>query len=229
MITVLTTVVLLTMAYSIFPDQIAVTSDGTEVRLKSDGTWSFVEKRADQPQRSKQAEKPKTAPGETSLIELVAADSASNFRSVKWYMTKEEVRRVEDATLKGSGNDTLLYELEMFGYRTELLYIFSSNRLIRIHCGISQPHSNPNRYFRDYQNLKDYLIPIYGSPTEEVLDWTNELYKEDESRWGFAASIGFLTYTTKWISANTRIGFVLSGRNHTISTTLEYAAINAAR
>lgn len=230
-------------------DQIAVTSDGKEVLLKSDGTWSFmaeekaVTKKAEtQDAEAKRAQqnrtdnskitnrkKTKTRSEETSLIELVAADSASNFRSVKWYMTKEDVRKVETAKLKKAGNDTLEYELEMFGYLTQLFYIFSDNQLMQIRCNISQPHSNPNRYFRDYQNLKNYLIPIHGSPTEEVFDWTNEIYKEDESRWGFAASIGFLTCTTEWVSGNTQIEFILSGRNHSISTTLEYSAIHPAK
>ncbi|KMQ50033.1 hypothetical protein CHISP_3065 [Chitinispirillum alkaliphilum] len=233
MITRLSIISTILLFSALFADHIAVTEDGRRVRLQSDGTWNFIEDRkmtsqGNNPQQQSNRDLSGTetiSSQRSSLIELVAGDSASNFRSVKWYMSKEQVRAAEDASFIGGCDDTLEYELEMFGYLTQLFYIFEEGRLVRVHCNISQPNSNPTRYFRDYEELREYLIPLYGSPAAEQHDWTNDMYKDNRSKWGFAAGIGFLTVRTEWISRNTKIEFVLSGRNHSVTTTLKYSAV----
>ena len=206
-------------------EQRAVTQDGRQVILRSDGTWSYLQ----QSEQNKQnvavekggAPKSQTRPG-ASLIELVGTDTSNVFRSVRWNMSPDEIRKAEDATFKASKGDTLEYSVDFFGYTTQLLYIFSGNKLVMIRCVISQPESNPTTYYRDYEEFKKNLIPLYGRPAAEHYDWKNDMYRNDKSRWGFAAGIGFLTCRTEWQTPNSLVSYSLSGSNHRISTFLEY-------
>lgn len=69
------------------------------------------------------------------------------------------------------------------------------------------------------------LIKKYG---KTILDndqkWFNDLYKDDYQQWGFAISLGHLSYNSSWRTPKTKIDLVLSGDNYEISLVIEYTS-----
>ena len=52
--------------------------------------------------------------------------------------------------------------------------------------------------------------------------WDNDLYKDDREEWGFAVSLGHLTYVTLWLLNRTEVFLSLSGDNYDINLNLTY-------
>ncbi len=50
------------------------------------------------------------------------------------------------------------------------------------------------------------------------------MYKEDYSQWGFAVSLGHLTYYSSWETERTSVFFVLNGENYDLETVIEYSS-----
>lgn len=157
-----------------------------------------------------------------TLVDIVKNDTSFDFRKVRWGMGKQPVRASEAAKLLKTGSDSVQYELEFMGYTCTITYLFGNDKLSKAVMLIEQPHVDPALYYNDYENLKNYLYPIYKNPVYERCDWKNEMYKDDKAKWGFAISIGFLTCQTQWKNSRTTIVLEISGGNHDISTRIEY-------
>lgn len=228
-----------------FSEQIATLSDGKKVILLDSGTWHNAtpdeiqkvlanNKRIDSVKiamaDSVAAKKvvPKAedgAPKRISLVDVVKSDTSFDFRKFRWGMEKGYVKLNENAKLIKDSENILQYEMEYLGYNCQVIYTFESNKLQKTELRILQDHVDPASYFKDYEDLKQYLSPIYGPAESDRYRWKNDLYKEDRSKWGFAVSIGFLTCSTVWKSKRSQIKLNISGINHLIATNLEYSSM----
>jgi len=234
--------ILLLMLFSIClsSQQIATTQEGKKVILLDNFTWKYasqsdLESANNQGKgnisstgdiiKSQNSPEDSNNPGNDnrlSLVDIVKNDTSFDFRKVRWGMGKQQVRLAESGKFLKGSSDSLQYELEFMGYTCTIAYIFVNDKLSKAVMLIEQPHVDPELYYSDYENLKKYLSPIYRNQVFERCNWTNEIYKNDRSKWGFAVSIGFLTCQTQWKNARTAITLEISGGNHEISTRIEY-------
>jgi hypothetical protein len=178
---------------------------------------------------------PSTTPNDSSnaisdenritLIDIVKNSSNNDFRKVRWGMGLTEVKSHESAKLLNESRDQLEYEAEFLGYTCKILYYFANSKLQRAELLISQDHTDPAKYYKDYEKLIRFLNPIYGNPVTDTKDWKNDMYKGDRSRWGFAISLGFLTCKTVWNNKRSQVSLNISGANHKIKTNLEYIGV----
>jgi len=92
-------------------------------------------------------------------------------------------------------------------------------------------HTNENLYINDYKELKEILIKKYGEPDKKKLltlygrgeiYWRDDLFKDDRSEWGFAISLGDLSYSSIWETPTTRIALILDGDNYEINLRIIY-------
>lgn len=200
---------------------IATTEDGRKVLLQENGTWRFIK---DKQITGKKGTNGKASKKEQhhSLVELIKQDSEYDFRKVRWGMSKKEVMSTEEAKLLKNEDAGLEYAISLFGYDCNVTYSFIDGKLSTASLHIRQPHIDPALYYKDYKSLKEYLRPLYGDALSDKCDWKNEMYRGDESKWGFAVSLGFLTCRTLWHNDRTQITLLISGSNHQITTNLEY-------
>ena len=208
---------------AVFPadaEKFATTDDGKKVLLRDNGTWDFVKDTAPG------GESAAAADDHTTLIDIVKNDPQFDFRKAKWGMNRKQVMASEQAKLRRTSGDSLEYEVQFLGYNCIVAYIFKADALTRASFLIGQDHIDPALFYTDFENLKKYLQPIYGPPATNRCDWTNEMYRADKAKWGFAVSLGFLTCTTSWNSGKTGITLLISGSNHTIATSIEYASLS---
>jgi hypothetical protein len=209
--------------------QTATTESGEKVLLFENGTWRKANK--DNTEVS-QISRPETISVDTTpkedritLVDIIKNNGNNDFRKVRWGMGPAEVKTHESAKLLKDSPEELEYEAEFLGYTCKVMYYFIKSKLQRAELLISQDHTNPASYYKDYENLIRYLDPLYGTPVTNSRDWKNEMYKSDRSRWGFAISIGFLTCKTVWNNKRSQVSLNISGANHKIKTNLEYIAI----
>ncbi len=220
-------------------DQPAITADGKRVLLLSNGTWRYATvseqrlfEKSEHFSKNNETSGGQEVTGKvlmpldksrTSLIDIVRNDTSFDFRNVRWGMSKAQVKNAEKAKQIKSDNEHLQYDLEFLGYTCQVIYFFEKDCLKKAELKIKQDHVDPARYFRDYEELKKYLKPIYGVPVSDRMDWKNEMYSNDPSKWGFAVSIGFLSCRTTWRNNRTLVSLNISGGNHQITTVIEYS------
>jgi hypothetical protein len=210
-------------------EQVASTAQGRKVLLKDDGTWRFLsEQEAQQVQSTAVADRPgqasavqpKIAVG--SLINFVVKDDSTDFRNARWGMSPAQVKAGEKSQLVSEGRDTLVYKAVLSELACSIVYVFTTGGLAAASYIVEQPHADPARFLKDYENLKAYLQPIYGQMISEQNLWKNDMYKDNPEAWGFAISIGFLNRKAVWKGKRSRIELFLSGINHEISTRIDF-------
>ncbi len=165
----------------------------------------------------------------TSKIEV--PDNPS-FRNTVWGMTKDEVKQLE--TL-----ETIFSEDEhsIFYYPTEIVnmdaipcYAFDDEgKLYRGVYLFDVEHSNENLYIDDFDNVVEALTSKYGAPDSNKKNWKDDLYEDDPDDWGFAVSIGDLSFEASWKTDNTLIWVTLNGDNYDLHVALYYDSLTYER
>ena len=187
---------LIAMMFSLFAtisvaDEIAYTTSGKKVLLKDDGTWSYVKESSEDKNKF-------------------------DFRKTTWGMSKEQVKLSEDIKPVAEEKDLLMYETEVLHMKCYIAYKFVGNILATVIYKFIDRHSNENDYISDYSNVKVALNKKYGTPEFDDINWKNDLFADEPSRYGFAVSLGHLVYQSKWETDSTDIILSLDGENYEI-------------
>lgn len=221
---------ILPMLLSVTAPQIATTESGEKVYLYENGTWRKIQAdeattslAPDQKTTSEESDGPKE--NRITLVDIIKNAGGNDFRTVRWGMSPAEVKKLETAKLLSDSSGQLEYEAEFLGYTCKVLYYFISSKLQRAELLISQDHTDPAKYYKDFEDLVKFLNPLYGTPISNQKDWKNEMYSNDPTRYGFAISIGFLNCKTVWNSKRSQVSLNISGGNHKIKTNLEYIGV----
>jgi hypothetical protein len=151
---------------------------------------------------------------------------SSDFRRVNWGSSKATVKQNETAKLlpEEETKNILIYSTNIASMETYLSYFFLKDSLVKAKYLLNEQHSNKNNHISDFKTLKSNLTSKYGSPDEEGIIWTNELYKDDPEDWGLAVSIGHLLYYASWETVSTEITVMLNGENYSITNQIEYVS-----
>jgi hypothetical protein len=182
-----------------FAQQTATTDDGKKVVLKKDGTWEYAK---EEPRKS----------------------ASFDFRKATWGMSKKQVKATESGKIVRDDDDVLAYSGTVSGMEALIAYIFTDSKLVRAKYVFLPDHTNKNDYIVDYKNVKETLTDKYGAAKSDDSYWRNDLYKTDYSEWGFAVSLGHLTYSADWETESTEISLILSGENYKINLATEYTS-----
>lgn len=166
---------------------------------------------------------------------LSAEEVKYDFRKANWGMTVEQVKASEDNKPDFEGEVAsgfvLSYEVQIDSKNYYCMYFFLESKLYNSGYSFSENHTNKNDYIYDYDELKELLTKKYGEPSKkkllslydrEEIYWGYELYKDDESNWGLAISVGELSYVSIWETPTTEIELVLDGDNYEISLRIIY-------
>ena len=145
-----------------------------------------------------------------------------DFRKTNWGMSKEQVKTTENKKPDHEEENALVYRVKIDGNDYFCGYSFLKDKLHNTGYVFAGKHTNRNLYIDDYKKLKEILIKKYGKPLTEGRTWDNDLYKDDKSEWGFAISLGHLSYGATWETSTTHISLGLNGDNYKINLLLAY-------
>jgi len=192
--------------------------DGNVIRLTNKPYLSVSEKEA-----GYTLDPPIIESDEENISEAQTATTYQyDFRKANWGMSKEEVKATEDKKPDSEYDNSLVYYVKIGGDDYLCGYSFLQDKLYNTGYVFVGEHSNKNDYIRDYKNLKEILAKKYGKPKSDRTTWDNDLYKNDRSKWGFAVSLGHLSYGAIWETSNTFITLVLNGDNYEITLLAAY-------
>jgi hypothetical protein len=123
-------------------------------------------------------------------------------------------------------------ELDIFEYRQRIYgkdclidYIFVRNELASAKYNFIKQHMNKNFHIEDYKKIREVLAQKYGKPESDHVNWSDELYREDSSKWGLAVSLGHMECQSYWQTPETEIVLTLMGDNNEISLEVEYVGV----
>ncbi|MBT7994202.1 MAG: hypothetical protein HN691_04955 [Bacteroidetes bacterium] len=153
-------------------------------------------------------------------------DTGFTFRNSLWGMTKDEVLNSEKLPDPINKDDIIGYSSTIAGFDCFIFYIFIENKLVRSKYVFTQVHSNENDFISDYYSLKNILKEKYHDPSLDKIFWKNDLYKNDHDQWGFAISLGHLSYYSVWVTSRTKIYLYLTGENYKTKLEIEYVSID---
>jgi len=147
----------------------------------------------------------------TLLILLTAVscsrDKSPDFRTVRWGMSKEEVKKAETAELMNEGNDILTYritggpasveavvtvenesggeeapvtlELERPGYEYDLLYVFGNGKLGMAVVHLRETLPEPKQYIALLKEKTEEISGTMGEPATGVAEYGDFKPKQD--------------------------------------------------
>ncbi len=152
---------------------------------------------------------------------------SQDVRKARWGMTKDSVRKVETAKPYPALNeaDQLAFEGKVDGDDFVILYMFSSNKLKTVTLLYDEEHSSAETFYEQFLRISDKLDGKYGQHEDRTI-WKSTLYKDDQERYGFAASYGHVRFIHSWKTDRTVITIVLHGDNFKCSLGLVYSDIN---
>jgi hypothetical protein len=192
---------------TLYADHVAITKDGREVILKTDGTWEYL----------------------SGGNRLLSSISSGGFRKSRWGMSPDEVKAAETADLLREGDGLIIYDGKVLGLDCAILYILVHDQLVRAKYVVTAEHSNKTAYLSDFDSLKEMLTKKYGEPAQDNVYWKNDLYRDDYSEWGMAVSIGHLSFFTTWDMDETTVILALNGDNFEINLNIEYTSNELGR
>lgn len=150
-----------------------------------------------------------------------------DFRNCKWGMTKEDVKKYEsDIEIIEEKEDEIQAKAEINNTTFLIGYYFNNDKLEQVFMASMEEHSNENLYIDDYESFQELISKKYGEPKQDEQIWSDDLYKDKPSDWGFAISLGDLTMVSQWFTNTTEIGLTLSGDNYEIIFGIVYRDIN---
>ena len=143
-------------------------------------------------------------------------------------MSKSDVIAAEQREPSDASENLLVFSGRISNLSCEIIYVFVGGVLTRSKYWITETHSNDNRYFSDYENLRGLLSKKYGDPDngEEWMSditWLNDLYREDYEDWGMAVSIGDMNCIASWETKFTNVLLGLTGDNYDVHLAIEYS------
>ncbi|MGE0931261.1 hypothetical protein [Peijinzhouia sedimentorum] len=159
-----------------------------------------------------------------SLTVKGVKNKGNDFRVSKWGDSKTVVMQKEGKTDLSTIDDVYFFSDFVAGISCDVAYIFTKDKLTMAKYLFTPAHSNKNDFIKDFRELVNLMTEKYGKPDYNAPQWHNFLYKEDPDDYGFAVSLGHLSYNAGWLGQTTEIIVALHGENYQISLEIQYAS-----
>lgn len=163
-------------------------------------------------------------------VSTESATSAFTFRGYDWGTSLDDIKQneitsdmVEDIDYGISDNMLFILNSKVSSYDATIVFEFdNNNKLISGGYSLSEKHTDDSGYYNDFVDLTELYAKKYGEPQENDV-WKNDLYKDDKSKWGFAAACGHVSFFRYWEADDgSEIYITLRGDNFETSTVILY-------
>lgn len=159
------------------------------------------------------------------LLSFCIASTHAQIRKTKWGMTKSQVMATESTKPQYTEHDFLSYAAYLSGKKVNLYYLFNKDgRLYRIGYYLNEKYVNDNNYLNTLFEFNSSLKEKYGDDPILDVKWNNNLYKDDEDKWGLAISAGHLEVSYFWDLEDTEILSKINGEEFKIDVSIMYTS-----
>ena len=151
-------------------------------------------------------------------------NNGPDFRVAKWGDSKKVVMQKEGKPDLSTIDNLYLFTDVVAGLSCDVAYIFTNDKLTMAKYLFKPTHTNKNDFITDFRELVNLMTEKYGKPSYNEPEWRNSLYKNDPDEYGFAVSLGHLSYSAGWLGETTGITVALYGENYKISLIIQYVS-----
>ncbi len=152
------------------------------------------------------------------------SEEESDFRSLKWGMTKEEVQYYEGTGYREPDENTMYYtRIREEDFPADAEYTFSDGKLVSGIFYITEDKADNAVEVEDFMELVNSLKERFGEPQIANLVYKNESdTTEDTLRQLELVKQGLLQFRTGWMLEDTELRVVLFPRNGEACIGLQY-------
>lgn len=152
------------------------------------------------------------------------SEEESNFRSLKWGMTKEEVQYYEGTGYREPDENTMYYtRVREEDFPADAEYKFIDSKLVQGIFYITQNKSDNPIAVEDFMDLVNSLKTRFGEPKIADLVYVNEGdTTEDTAKQLELVKQGLLQFRTGWMLEDTELRVVMFPRNGEACIGLQY-------
>lgn len=152
--------------------------------------------------------------------------AATDFKNLTWGMSPEEVEEAEVAdNFLDESDETLYYYDNVYDLDGILCYSFDQDQLCSAFYMFQQEYTDNNDYLNDFEKIHEDLLVKFGQPVIDRMEWTNQTYQKDSSKWGYAISLGHALLYCTWETENSEIELMLFGQDNTCHLVLGYSSL----
>lgn len=160
----------------------------------------------------------------SSLKPVVPFTSSYDFRKINWGMSRQAVKKTEQAKPEEEESNYLLYKVNVSDMDSTVVYYFQNDKLVQSGYIYQEKRSKDNDYIDDYEKVKDTLALRYGYPMTDTKTWRNRLYQDDYDKYGLAVKMGHLKYSATWETDKTSIELKLDSEDQVIYLVVIYTS-----
>jgi hypothetical protein len=146
---------------------------------------------------------------------------------VAWGMEKNKLISVEGQPLgteREGEREIVRYKRLVIAKHSLVEYIFESGRLVGTRFRLIENYADKNRYIDDYRRIKEFVTGKMGRPTSDRVIWQDPACKNDDTRWGYAISLGQLEFSSEWEVSSGDFLMTLAGENRHVNLGAEIKA-----
>lgn len=153
----------------------------------------------------------------------------SDFRSLKWGMTKDEVQTYEGTGYREPDENTMYYtRVREEGFPADAEYTFTDGKLVQGIFYITENKSDNPISVDDYMELVNSLRARFGEPSIADLVYTNKSdTTEDAAQQLELVKQGLLQFRTGWLLEDTELRVVMFPKGGTACIGLQYKQTGA--
>ena len=163
----------------------------------------------------------------TAVIAMTAgAVAAQDFRGLKWGASQADVSGVEHGKPFIWNATHMAFAVQLSGLNVNASYYFQDGKTLSGGAYWDlEKHSDAEGFVSDFDTLRKDLADKYGKPHQDVVEWTNDLFKGSyPAKFGLAVSMGHATRTVLWQTPATYIVLSLSGDNSETDVIIQYVS-----
>jgi len=173
------------------------------------------------------------------IFSACSKEDKNDVRKAKWGMTKEQVRKVENAELVKEGDEILTYrtggkaspmkvesadvveveideeeevtppEVESISYEYDLLYVFGERGLGMVIIHLREPLDDPDHYLELFKQRTNLLTKQVGEPAKGVASYKDHQVKTNPYEDPAAICKGEHGLQHIWLTENKRTNVIL--------------------
>lgn len=132
--------------------------------------------------------------------------SHPDFRNVKWGMSFEDVKKLEESKLDTENNNTgkkfLIYSANIADENCSLIYYFDrDDKLAYANYSFRIDAANLGKAVADYSRISGLITSEYKMQPTNQTKWFDSLFKNDSSQYFLALYKGFVKFEESWIDS----------------------------
>lgn len=151
-----------------------------------------------------------------------------NFRSARWGMSRDQVKRSDDFTHPESEDPTkITYKARLGHMDCKVTFIMNvGDELIGGRYDFTTVYEDGARYLADFETLLELYKERFGDPIRTDMEWGNRTFEKKKEFHGVAFMEGHFTRSAQWQTPRTAVVLFIANRENVIDFHIEYTCLD---